>query len=68
MTKDIESNSVVAGVPARKIATYKEAKTKARDYSDSFHSDSFTGDTWVSEKGRSCGNDIHGTQLCAAPA
>ena len=49
VTKDIESDSVVAGVPARKITTYEEAKAKARAYSDSFHSDSFTGDTWVSE-------------------
>lgn len=49
VTKDIPPNSVVAGIPARKISTYEEAKRKALNYSGQFSNTSFNGDTWVSE-------------------
>lgn len=49
VTKDVPPNSVVAGIPARKISTYEEAKRKALNYSGQFSNTSFNGDTWVSE-------------------
>ena len=49
VTKDVPPNSVVAGIPARKISTYEEAKRKALNYSEQFSNTSFNGDTWVSE-------------------
>lgn len=36
VTKDVPEGSVVAGIPARIIETYEEAKEKAKKYSDSF--------------------------------
>lgn len=49
VTKDVSSNSVIAGIPARKISTYEEAKLKALKYSNQFLDNNFNGDTWVSE-------------------
>lgn len=49
VTKDVRPNSVVAGVPARILSTYEEAKQKALNYSKQFSNSKFNGDTWVSE-------------------
>lgn len=48
VTRNIETNSVVAGVPARKICSYEDAKRKHLLYSKKF-GDGVGGDTWVSE-------------------
>lgn len=36
VTKDVEPNSVVAGVPARKIGTYDDVKKRTKEYSKDF--------------------------------
>lgn len=48
VTKDVLPNSVIAGVPAKKISTYEETKLKAMNYSEQFSNSNFNGDTWVS--------------------
>lgn len=47
--KDVSPNSVIAGVPAKKISTYEETKLKAMNYSEQFSNSNFNSDTWVSE-------------------
>lgn len=49
VTKDVQANSVVVGLPAKTISTYEEAKSKALNYSKQFSNCNFNGDTWVSE-------------------
>lgn len=48
VTKDVMTDSVVAGIPAIEIGKYSCSKQKALEYSKSFGND-YNGDTWVSE-------------------
>ena len=57
VTKDVLPNSVIAGVPAKKISTYEETKQKAMNYSEQFLNSNFNGDTWVLELNKN--NPVH---------
>ncbi len=49
VTKDIEVNSVVAGVPEKIISSYNEVKDKVLKYSGILCKKGYTSDAWVSE-------------------
>lgn len=49
VTKNVDSDSVMAGIPAKKIGSYSQSKKKALEFSSLFENNSFNGDSWISE-------------------